>query len=225
MLTYYRTFAAWSAFERTRETNLQNTGVKSELTYPEHPFPADLCLKLTAFPNGFRELALTGRLSIQCIHFVHLIVLLSSKSGCDVPTHLSLLSDELLGKSGLTTLERLLASTLSAYNILVCSERQVASPNPAWSMYINQQIERSVSSPALDSCDRDFMDWTCLMLKATTEKDTVSWQWANAQLQRRIVSDDRREELGNAFIPIPRGASSLTSSQSGKTVNQRLLSL
>ena len=61
------------------------------------------------------------------------------------------------------------------------------------------------------------------MLRAATEKDTMSWRWANAQLKSRIVSDDRWEELSNAIIPIPGGASFLASSRSGDIVDQRLL--
>jgi hypothetical protein len=220
MLKCNRTFAAFSAFQRTRQIDLQNVEVQQELIYPEHPFHADLCRKVTAFPDGFRELALAGKLSLQCIHYVHLVLQLSQNNGYEV---LSLAWDELLGKPGLSVLERLMGSTLSAYTVLVCSERQVASPNPAWLRYIHQQIERSVSSPDQAFCDQDFVDWTCLMLRAATEKDTKSWRWANAQLKGGIVSHDRREELSNAFIPIPGGASLLTSSRSGDIVDQRLL--
>lgn len=124
--------------------------VQQELTYPEHPFRADLCRKVSAFPDGFRELALSGKLNLQCIHYVHLVLQLSKNNGYDI---LSLAWDELLGKPGLSVLERLMGSTLSAYTVLVCSERQVASPNPACLVYIHQQIERSVSSPDLDFCD------------------------------------------------------------------------
>ena len=197
--------------------------VKPSLTYPAHPFPPALCLKITAFPRGFQELALARKLSIECINFVHLIVL-TSKAGYEVPTHLTLVSDKLLGESRLTTLERLLVSTLSSYDIYVSSERQVASPNPAWSMYVDQQVEKSVSSDSLN-LDTDLTDWTCLMLRATTGKNTASWHWADAQLQKRIMSDDRREKLEKDFISIPRHASSLTTSDSDNVATQRLLPL
>jgi hypothetical protein len=86
-------------------------------------------------------------------------------------------------------------------------------------MYLDQQIERSVSSPDLDSCDQDFMDWTCLMLRAITANDTKSWRWANARLKGRIVSDERWEELEKAFIPIPESIHSCQAVIAAGTVN------
>lgn len=36
--------------------------------YPNHPFPPDLCIAISKMPEGFRELALTGSLSIQLMN-------------------------------------------------------------------------------------------------------------------------------------------------------------
>ncbi|KIW13193.1 hypothetical protein PV08_08380 [Exophiala spinifera] len=36
--------------------------------YPEHPFSAELCALISRLPEGFREVALTGRVSIQLIN-------------------------------------------------------------------------------------------------------------------------------------------------------------
>ncbi|RVX74619.1 hypothetical protein B0A52_01745 [Exophiala mesophila] len=55
--------------------------------YPRHPFPPDMCAVIARMPEGFRELALTGQLSIQLMNrlnitrsqIVHLMATAPSK--------------------------------------------------------------------------------------------------------------------------------------------------
>lgn len=199
---------AWSAHEKMRDNNLLHAETDTELTYPKHPFSADLCRKLTGFPRGFREMALSRKLSIECIDYVHLMVL-SSKDGSKSTEALSGASDEFLGRSGLTTLERLLATAVCAYNIN--AERSFITPNPLSLMYVEEQVRIIASSRDMDRCDKDVLEWACLMLRATTEKGTESWRWADTRLRIRTVSDARRKDLGEAFLPIPSGIPSVVS--------------
>lgn len=188
------------------ENNLLQAEIGPDLVYPGHPFPPNLCLMLTRFPSGFRELALSRKLSMQCINFINLIVL-SLKDGCEVKDALSATSDELLGKPRLTTLERLLATALSARNIY--AERKITTPNPVYSIYVQKQVVLLASSPDIQFCDPDVLNWSCLMLRATTEKGTDSWRWADTKLRMTAMTDKRQDELGASFLPIMQDTLSL----------------
>jgi hypothetical protein len=67
------------------------------------------------------------------------------------------------------------------------------------------------------------VDWTCLILEAALEKETISWRWASERLKSRFVTDQRRKGLSNAFIRIPEGALLSKSSRKGGGVYQQLL--
>ena len=188
---------AWSAHKKIQESSLLYGKAGIDLVYPRHPFPADLCLRLTSFPAGFRELALTRKLSMQSIDFIHL-VLLSSRDSGEVSSALSSTSDELLGKPGLTTLERLIAIALSAYNAL-----RSARPIPVFLLYFQEQVRILASKPDICTCDLGVLDWACMMIRTFTETDTGSWRWADSMLQGKYLSDLRREQLNEAFLPVP----------------------
>ncbi|KAK5049495.1 hypothetical protein LTR84_004424 [Exophiala bonariae] len=42
----------------------------SRLHYTRHPFPPQLCRHIAALPDGFAEVALSGRISVQCIQLL-----------------------------------------------------------------------------------------------------------------------------------------------------------
>lgn len=188
---------AWSAHKRMQKNSPLYGKTSSDLVYPKHPFPADLCLKLTSFPAGFRELALSKKLSIQSIDFVDLVLIAARDSG-EVSSALSSTSDELLGKPGLTTLERLVAIALGAYNA-----RQSSRPIPVFLVYLQEQVKILASKSDIYTCDPDVLDWACLILRASTERNTGSWRWADSKLQGNDLSELRRKQLEEAFLPIP----------------------
>lgn len=199
-LTCLRIFAHWSAYEKIKENDPLHTEIEAELVYLKHPFDPDLCSKLTKLPAGFRNLALSRKLSIQCVDFIQ-DIMLTAEGDNDESSGISKTSDMLLRKPGLTILERLLATALSTYMAL--GHTQTSAPNPNYVMLIQHQIKLFASSEAWYSCSLDVLDWACLMLRATTERNTASWRWADATLHTRKISDERRAALGVAFLPIP----------------------
>jgi hypothetical protein len=183
----------------------QSGEVETKLLYPEHPFPPHLCQKITRLSVRFQELALSKKLSIQFIDFLHLTVL-SAQGSCEETGALSTTADEVLGISGLTTLERVLATALTTYNLY--TERNCMTPSPSYGLYIQRQFRVLGAKPDILVCDTDAMEWAYLMIRATTEKDTDLWQWADARLRAMQVSDSKQHQLGRAFFPIPQTTSS-----------------
>lgn len=60
----------------------------SRLHYARHPFPPQLCQRIAALPDGFAEVALSGRISVQCIQLL-----------CAVSSWQSLIGEQLNDKS------------------------------------------------------------------------------------------------------------------------------
>jgi hypothetical protein len=201
MLICFSIFSAW----RSHQIMLQTTSLYREMAgdvfYPEHPFSAELCTKLTRFPPGFRELALSRKLSVDCVDYIHLIVV-ACTDGLEHNEALSIPPDGILGRSGLTTLERLLATALSTYGFYV--ERRTRSPSTSFVMYVQQQVRLLAFSAEIFTCDPDVLAWSCLMLRATADPSSDLWRWADARLRTMGVSASRQVELGEAFLPIPR---------------------
>jgi hypothetical protein len=83
---YCRTFAAYAAFRRARGNDFKPVQFQQELIYPEYPCPrhTDLYRKVAVFPSGFRELALSGKLSLQCIRYIDLVLQLSEEESYDI---------------------------------------------------------------------------------------------------------------------------------------------
>jgi hypothetical protein len=166
-----------------------------ELIYPEHPFSPDLCRKITAFPSGFRELALSRKLSMRFIDHLHLILRGDeSKIGAN--------SMDLLNCTHGTTLERTLAIVLSAYTMFL--ERNLTKRPPSLypTIYLQRQTKLLISDPDLRSCHSNVLAWGCLVLKSTTESDTDLWKWTDAQLHTMRVTEGRRKELEDSFLTI-----------------------
>jgi hypothetical protein len=178
------------------------TGPK--LFYPKHPFPPQLCQKIGRFSTGFQELALSRKLTIQLIDFLYLTVL-SAQVSCEEAGALSSTADEVLGIPGLTTLERVLGTALTTYNIH--AERNLRTPSPSFRLYIQSQFRVVVARSDILACDPDALDWACLIFKATTKEDTDSWRWAAARLCGIQTSDSRQQFLGRSFLPIPQATS------------------
>jgi len=59
------------AIHRRNRSPKTNITQDNELEYPKHPFPAALCVKISALPEGLREMALNKLLSIQVISLLH----------------------------------------------------------------------------------------------------------------------------------------------------------
>jgi hypothetical protein len=175
--------------------------IRTELFYPSHPFPAYLCQKIARFPLGFRELALSGQLSVQFIDFLYLTVLSAQLNSEDVGS-LSTVADDVLGMSSLTTLEFVLGIALTAYNMYFERKlRTVTGGNP---FYLQRRVKVLAARSDILACDPDALEWACLSLRATTEKDANLWRWADAWLRATQTSDYRRQRvLGRAFLPIP----------------------
>jgi hypothetical protein len=122
-------------------------------------------MPLSAFSlTALRQRLLSGKdlTSDEVIFIVlYLANVLSSRDGSESTEALSDTSDKLLGRSGLTTLERLLATALCAYNTY--AERSFIMPNPLWLMYVEEQVRIVASCPDIDRCDLDVLDWACML--------------------------------------------------------------
>lgn len=177
---------------------------KIELFYPSHPFPTYLCQKIARLSPGFRELALSQKFSVQFIDFLYLTTLSAQLSSEDTGT-LSVTADEVLGMSSLTTLERVLGTALTTYNIYL--ERRFRTLTGTHQFYVQRRFEVLIAMPDILGCNADALQWACLILRATTEENTDTWRWANARLRAMQVSDCRQRVLERAFLPIPQAAS------------------
>ncbi|KIW86742.1 uncharacterized protein Z519_12655 [Cladophialophora bantiana CBS 173.52] len=115
------------AYHENKKLIISTTEASIKLQYPSHPFPPDLCALIAKLPDGFREVALSGRL---CVHIITLLSgisewvdqLQSPRKKAVLPlgdpngtylkqTHVCL---ELVPLRGLNTLERVLCSALAA---------------------------------------------------------------------------------------------------------------
>jgi hypothetical protein len=177
--------------------------IDTKLSYPAYPFPPHLCRKISRFSPGFQNLATSRKLSVQVINFFSLTVF-SGRSSSEEAGALSTTADEVLSISELTTLERVLGIALTMYSIY--AERSLRTPIPSFFSYIQSQFRVLTERTDLLSCDRDALDWACLIFIATTEESTDSWQWADGRLRVMQISERRQRELGQAFLPIPQAA-------------------
>jgi hypothetical protein len=98
----------------------------------------------------------------------------------------------------------LLGIALTTYSIY--AERNLRTSIPSFFSYIQSQFRALTERPDLLSCDRDALEWACLIFIATTKESTDSWQWADGRLRVMRISERRQRELGQAFLPIPQGA-------------------
>ncbi|KIW24470.1 uncharacterized protein PV07_10181 [Cladophialophora immunda] len=64
-------FVCDMAIKRRRQTQLKPITPELILQYPKHPFPSELSDMATKLPGGFRELALTCKISIQTIGLLY----------------------------------------------------------------------------------------------------------------------------------------------------------
>ena len=204
MLTHmHSVFDCWTAHQQMvkyQQRLYLDSSSGSTLVYPEHPFPPSLCEAIPRSPTGFRDLALSRKLSLQIMAFLCLTLEFAGTSGKE-DIIVSMTADAVLIIATLTTLERVLAAALGTYNVY--AERNLRPPNPICRLYIQSHFTVLAENLNLGSCDPDALEWACLMLKATTEKGSNIWRWADRQLRRTCPNECRQRELSRAFLPVP----------------------
>ena len=111
---------------------------------------------------------------------------------------------DILGSPNITTLERLLAIAVSAYTAFV--ERPISTilTSPVSMLHLQAQVKLLAVDAGLPSCGTDPLAWSCLVLKATFEDHSDTWEWAHARLSELKVTAGRLTELEKAFLPLSR---------------------
>ena len=102
-------------------------------TYPDHPFPAELCVHLSKMPDELAELALEGYLNVDLIKMMAPILTLSSKFAKERKKEredlrrikcLAYELEELFSITDLTQVELLLILGLIDYSVTLDAERR-----------------------------------------------------------------------------------------------------
>ncbi|KAJ9602988.1 hypothetical protein H2200_012283 [Cladophialophora chaetospira] len=180
------------------------------LEYPSYPPAATLRDRVSHYPQGIRALALGGRLSFQFLNFFEVFFDWYIVSNTTPGPHDSMteLGHEILSMPRLTSIERLLAVTIQAY--INWLERTIRN----WSNFSSEHEVavhiRALKAPEgyADACTdetRAAVAWCCLMLRDTTETDSLAWGWAVERASAMSVLKDREEELDRLFLPRPGG--------------------
>jgi hypothetical protein len=178
------------------------------LTYPTHPFPLELCVKVSTFSPGFRSLALTACLSLEFLDFLDPINkwVSGSKSSLEIDSAIFEIRsglDALLQVSELHLAERLVGIALFAYVIFVQKQLQVHMPMVSDSL-LDAHIKRLKEVDGVATFGRDIFAWTCLVVSASCEVNSDPWRWAQKQFGRIKMEDVDVSKIEADYLPIPK---------------------
>jgi hypothetical protein len=196
--------AAWTTFE-ARKTDVKQ--VETGLTYPKHPFSPALCYQISKLPSSFRELALRRRLSLQFIDVMEEALRRMKDENAPSAVAVSSIMDYVMTQPEVTLLERVLTTTV----ISCCAFRAKAREGTPPSVEIARQLHAR-SFPLRrgtyieGSPEEDALDWAALALRATTNKDSPTWNWANQRINSDSagpVLESKISELQEKFLAIP----------------------
>ena len=112
---------------------------------------------------------------------------------------------DILGSPNVTGLERMLLITLAAYTICMKSSSAAGIATPVHTLHLQAQTKLLMADPELLEplyYDADAVAWTCLVLKATNEKESEVLRWAHVRLDELQMTDRRMQLLGQAFLPV-----------------------
>lgn len=218
-------YEAYLASKRTlAERHRSDPSTIDKFIYPNHPFPAKLCLKISKMPAGFRELCLSRILSTPLIEIAERIGLWADarraadsqtepqKSALDKSnfTH-GARCIELLKNPAATINEQLVAVALLAYCMFMDRSKQVFFLLNAY-----LQIHSSFLANNICACPRyKWYPWVGMMLAATFDDGSQMWQLATKLLGPKGNSNQRTEDeqLCEAYL----WSDDLSSSLAGKT--------
>ena len=194
--------AKWKGLQLTN-SHLTKASTSTSLSYPRQPYPADLRTQISLLPTGFADLCMTGELSTRFISMlahwynspIHETTHLKSI------VHLPPEAEVFLGSlPSFTTSELLVATAIGAYSLSFAAEGGNTIPQ----LHLQAQAQQVASDlKGLGQINEDAVLWAQLMIRATTERKTFSWQWANRNLSLVEVTEKRVLAIGIAFFPIP----------------------
>ena len=196
--------AAWTTFEaRKTDVKQAETGLK----YPDHPFSPALCYQISKLPSSFRELALRRRLSLQFIGVMEETLHRMKDNNATSSVAIISIMDHFITRPEVTSLERILAITVISCCAFKAKAREGISP----SVEIARQLHaRSFPSGrgmySEGSPEEDSLDWAALVLRATTNRDSTTWNWANQRINSGsagLVLGSNVSELQEKFLVIP----------------------
>jgi hypothetical protein len=191
--------AAWTTFE-ARKTDVKQA---ERLIYP---FSPALCYQISKLPSSFRELALRRRLSLQFIGMMEEVLNRMKDDNAPSAVAINSIMDSVISRPELTSLERILAVTVMS----CCAFRVQGREGMAPSVEICRQVHArhfplgrgmySAGSP-----EDDALDWAALALRATTNRDSTTWNWANQRINSGsagLVLGSSISELQEKFVAI-----------------------
>lgn len=189
------------------ELTAPDPNTSNYVKYAAHSYPPIILAKINALPTGFQNVALTRRLSIQFINALHLVIVNISRDRLAFRSD-SFMAHGILGVPALTTIERLLGTSLLAYTMLLAAVL-LDDANSAAEMHFELQMKLLMSSSGMWVCCPELLAWLGLVLGEMERQ--VSWvgRWA-ARLVGDGGSEDAawgRKELERSFLPIPGGNS------------------
>ncbi|OAP65231.1 hypothetical protein AYL99_01203 [Fonsecaea erecta] len=191
-------FVCDMAIQRRQNTRLKAITPQLVLRYPKHPFPPTLSALVTKLPDGFRELALSCKISIKTIELLYQLASRVSGECAEVLPHV-------WGRSEQFELMRVVA-TEAAPKL----ERQIC--------FLALIFERSwlatTSGPAvprrlygrMDQIFRDHLrEVTRDMIELGTAVDSDFMIWATMVIvttanESKLSEDESRELMGLVFI-------------------------
>ena len=207
-LTEISVEAKWKGLQIASSVPTQSRFPKARVTtslfYPKHPYSADLYTQISLLPSGFADLSMTGELSTQFISMLarwYRSPLHETKRLRSL-IHLPPEAEVFLGSMPSFTISELLVATaIGAYSLCFTAEGGNTIPH----LHLQAQAQQLASdAKGLVRCDQKLVLWAQSMIRATTERTTSSWRWANSRLSLVMVTEQKLQEIGDAFFPIPR---------------------
>ena len=199
--------AKWKGLQMPRSHRTQcrflNAKATKPLVYPRHPYSADLRAQISSIPKGFANLASTGELSTRFISMlVHWHCSPLHKSPLKSFTHLPPEAAVFLGSLPSFTVSELLVGTaIGSYSLCFAAKGGNTIPE----LHLRAQVQQLASdATGLGRINQDAVRWAQLMIRATNERRTVSWQWADRCLSLVKVTEEKFYEIEDAFHPLPR---------------------
>lgn len=196
--------AAWTTFE-ARKTDVERADTK--LTYPAHPFSPALCNQISKLPSGFRELALRHRLSLQFINVMEDVLQRMEDENAPSSVAITSIMEDVITHPDLTALERALANAVISCCIAKVRKREGVPPSVEIARQLHARsfpFGRGMYSEG--SPEEDSFDWAALVLRATSNKDSIAWNWANQRINSGstgLVLGARGTDLQKSFLEIP----------------------
>jgi hypothetical protein len=196
--------AAWTTFE-ARKTDVQQTD--TELTYPAHPFSPALCHQISKLPTGFQELALRHRLSLQFISVLRDVLHRMEDDKAPSSVAVTSIMEDVITHPELTALERALAIAVISCCVAKARTREGVPPSVEISRQLHARsfpFGRGMYNEG--SLEEASFDWAALVLRATTNKDSTAWNWADQRINSGstgLALGARSTSLQKDFLEIP----------------------